>query len=602
MKSLFRDFSRRKRQLTAVICCFTVTLLTLSGCAAEPDPKYSEAVEASETDELDFDAFLEQIFREEVTSNTLNLHYTLEDPSSCGIEDYPVTFGDLSKTAREQTKSKLKATKKELNSFSYQKLSPRQQLCFDLLSGYLDEQIALADYEFYQEILTPNNGIQSQLPVLLAEYRFRNKQDVEDYLSLISQIDTYYGQIMDWEKEKADNGFFMSDDLCMKVIDGCESFIKNPSDNFLLHTFDNKITSVEGLTEEEIASYIEENRSIVLKEVIPAYQTMISQLTALLGSGKNNLGICHFKNGADYYEQLVQSEVGCDDTIEEIDSAISDMRSQDLLACEEILQKNPKVWEDAEDDAEWNFTDETQMLDRLQTAMLSDFPAPVDTSYEISYVDESLQASLAPAFYITAPIDHYENNAIYVNPADNQTDIYYFTTLAHEGFPGHLYQTVMSYHYGMEPVRMILDYSGYVEGWATYVEMMSFYYAGLDEDAAAILQHNQSATLSLYASSDIGIHYYGWDEDDMYRFWSNYGITNKDTIKEITELVLSEPGNYLKYYVGYLQFVKLRQQMQEAYGKDFSLCAFHEALLKIGPAPFPIVEKYFDQYYSLPQT
>jgi uncharacterized protein (DUF885 family) len=219
-------------------------------------------------------------------------------------------------------------------------------------------------------------------------------------------------------------------------------------------------------------------------------------------------------------------------------------------------------------------------------------------SYRLNYVEEALEDSLAPAFYITAPIDDVSNNCIYVNQAKNYSDISYFTTLAHEGFPGHLYQTVMSYSYGMEPIRAILDYPGYTEGWATYVEMMSYHYAGLEESLATLLAHNQSATLSLYASSDIGIHYYGWGMEELAAFWGNYGITDSSVLENISELILGDPGNYLKYYVGYLKFEELRDEMAQKYGDDFSLVDFHEAVLMIGPAQFDVLREYFPSYYA----
>jgi uncharacterized protein (DUF885 family) len=246
-------------------------------------------------------------------------------------------------------------------------------------------------------------------------------------------------------------------------------------------------------------------------------------------------------------------------------------------------------------------TEEMQMLEHLENAMLADFPACPDTNYNIEYVDPALQEYLSPAFYITAPIDNYMENSIYINDADERGGIDYFTTLAHEGFPGHLYQTVMSYEYELHPVRSILNYSGFVEGWATYIEMMSYYYANLDMDIAEMLSHNQSATLSLYATSDIGLHYMNWTAEDMYKFWSSYGITNKNTINEITQLILSEPGNYLKYYVGYLEFLELKDFAKKEFGSDYSSVEFHRALLDIGPAPFSIVEKYLEKFYS-PQT
>ncbi len=582
-------FPKKRIATTAFVVTFCIFLT--SGCTS---PSHSNS------DNPEFEAFMEEIFHNDIAGNTLNLHYTISDPTSFGITEYVPTLGDLSKESREDSLSELKNCKKELNSFSYRSLSTREQLTYDILSDYLDSQIALADYELYQEILTPNNGIQAQLPILLAEYKFNCKQDVEDYLALLSQIDIYYGQIIDFEKEKKEAGLFMSDACCLEVISGCESFIENPTENFLIQTFDSKITSDLGLSQEEIASYKEENRSIVLKEVIPAYQTLISRLTSMLGSGKNDWGLCYFEDGKDYYELLVQSEIGTKDSIEDINQAISQTRDSDLQTCAALLEKNPELFE-ACNSLEWNITDEMQILTSLETIMLSDFPKPIENTYSIRYVDESLEESLAPAFYITAPIDDYTENTIYINNASNYADIFFFTTLAHEGFPGHLYQTMMSYDYGLEPVRSTMNFSGYVEGWATYVEMMSYYYAGLDEDVASMLQHNQSATLSLYASADIGIHYFGWDEEAIYNFWNNYGITDVNTINQITGLILSAPGNYLKYYVGYINFLELQNQMKKTYSDSFSLIAFHEAILRIGPAPFYVIEEHFENYYS-PQT
>ena len=173
----------------------------------------------------------------------------------------------------------------------------------------------------------------------------------------------------------------------------------------------------------------------------------------------------------------------------------------------------------------------------------------------------------------------------------------YFTTLAHEGFPGHLYQTVMSYEAGLSPARAMLNFPGYVEGWATYVEMLSYQYAGLDENVATLMALNQSALLSLYATTDLGIHYEGWTFADVLAFWDDYGISDQKALREVYELIVEEPAHYLKYYVGYLEFLELKEKAQETYGNDYSDVAFHQAVLDIGPAPFSIIEKYLDEYY-----
>lgn len=146
-------------------------------------------------------------------------------------------------------------------------------------------------------------------------------------------------------------------------------------------------------------------------------------------------------------------------------------------------------------------------------------------------------------------------------------------------------------------MRSILNYPGYVEGWATYVEMMSYHYAGLKEDTATLLALNQSALLSLYASTDIGIHYDGWSLADTIKFWNDYGINDPDTIAEIYRYILSEPANYLRYYVGYLQFLELKAYAKETFRNDYNDIAFHQAVLTIGPAPFQIVKDYLKEFY-----
>jgi uncharacterized protein (DUF885 family) len=544
-----------------------------------------------------FEQFLNEFFRTEISGSTLSMHYTITNPESYGISGYTVSFGDASADGRARELSYLKDTKKSLKAFSYQTLSKSDQFTYDLLMDTLDSAIALADYELYEEPFTPNNGVHSQLPVLLAEYPFYSRTDVEDYLALLGQVDVYFSQLLDFEAEKAAAGYFMSDDQCELVLEACEKFLENPNENVLLRSFENRVTALEGLTETEQQSYIEKNREMFWNHVVPAYQDVVRRLTALLGCGRNAWGLCNYADGAVYYELLVHSDTGTSESMEELFEKIAAARDADLTVCTQVVTEHPE-YASGSYNYDWTFADETAMLDALETAICADFPAISDASYRLNYVEESLQDSLAPAFYITAPIDNCSNNCIYVNPAKNYSNISYFTTLAHEGFPGHLYQTVMSYSYGLAPVRAILDYPGYTEGWATYVEMMSYHYAGLEEPLATLLAHNQSATLSLYASSDIGIHYYGWETAELAEFWGDYGITDATVLESISELILAAPGNYLKYYVGYLKFEELREEMAQTYGDDFSLVDFHEALLMMGPAQFDLLREYFPVYYA----
>ena len=280
--------------------------------------------------------------------------------------------------------------------------------------------------------------------------------------------------------------------------------------------------------------------------------------------------------------------------MEEMRSLIREQMEDDLSAMEQILGA---AAEEAEESARANASilgeNAPQLiLDRLKEKIRIAFPEMPEAELEVKYVPEEMEEHLSPAFYMIPAIDNTEENVIYINRGHMSDDLTLFTTLAHEGYPGHLYQTVYYESTDPDPLRSVMDFGGYVEGWATYAEMCSYYLTPLPEQQAAVLQKNSSLILGLYALADIGIHYDGWDLMDTVAFYSNYGITDTETVREIYELIIGSPANYLKYYVGYVEFLELKKEWAEASDGSFSQKEFHQAVLDVGPAPFEIVEKY----------
>lgn len=589
-------FTKKKVASSAV--CVALAISLFAGCAYFESIEYSQEISEENPQTVEaFDQFINDIFETEVTENTINLHFTISDPEKYGITDYPVTLGDLSIDAMADSNARLENYLSGLNSFSYTELTLNQQLTYDILENYFKLQLDMADMYLYDELLRPSTGVQAQLPILYEEYSFNSKKDVEDYLKLLALTDEYFDQIISFEKEKADAGLFMSDFACQNIIDQCNAFIADSDNHYLIETFNTRIDKLTGLTQSEKDHYRLQNEKMLREHIFPAYENLAAALTDLLGSGTNENGLCYFPEGKQYYEYLLAYNTGASESVKTLENMISNERVKVLQESSDLTTENPELWELASE-ATLTPTDSATTLNHLKEVMLDDFPAPPETSYTVSYIDDCVADYLAPAFYVIAPIDDYSHNSIYINETTDTTNISYFTTLAHEGFPGHLYQTVMTYESGIEPVRSILNYSGFVEGWATYVEFQSYHYAGLDNDVATILELNQDATLSLYASTDIGIHYEGWTLEDTKKFWNNYGITNDDAIESIFELIVEEPTHYLKYYIGFLKFEELKKETSLKNIKNYNDKSFHQAVLSIGPAPFDIVDKYLPAYYE----
>lgn len=544
----------------------------------------------------EFSAYLNQIFRSEVTGSTLNMHYNLAHPENYGITDYKVTYGNVSAGRDTEAAAVLENWKKNLKRFRKKDLSVSQQMAYDILEDYILQELPAGKFSLYQEILKPSTGFQSQLPVLLAEYKFYDEKDVQDYLELMAETPALFRKIMDLERIKAEKGLFMADFAVDDVVAQCRSFTQDPANNYLLSTFDDRVDEAGFLTPEQAEQYKQVNRQIVTGEMVPAYQRLAEELSALKGSGKNSGGLCGLKGGREYYEYLVKDTTGSGMSVEEMQAQTEAQRKQDLAELAQIAKNHPDIGQKCV-----NYqlpTEEPELiLKDLQRKMQQDFPSPPEVSFQVKEVHPSLEEYTAPAFYLTPPIDDVSQNCIYINKSKGDEKIQLYTTLAHEGFPGHLYQNVMERSCGLEPIRSLFGSSGYVEGWATYVEMQSYYYADVEQDVSAFLQKNQSALLSLYATADMGIHYDGWTLRDTIDFFASYQIADKATIQQIYQLIVEEPAHYLKYYIGYLEFLNLKEYAKEKFKEDYSDYKFHAALMEMGNAPFYILKEYLPEYY-----
>ena len=569
----------RKKIFLILPCCLLVILISfLSGNA------FWSSLHAESSDRQ-FRTFTRSLFQTEVSANTISLHYTLRSPSDYGIADIPATYGNLSSDPIA-TKASVRNVLSSLQEFDPDTLSSENALTFKILDTYLKNASTGTDYLLYQEPLGPVSGIHTQLPVLLSEYSFYDTQDVETYLALLKETPSYFDSVIRFEQKKATSGLFMPDYQADSVLDTCQSFIDMGKENYLVSTFNERIASLDLLPENKKDSFQKENMKLVTEEIYPAYQNLITAIKSLKGKGMNEQGLSHFPYGKKYYEYLVRQTTGCNESISRLRLMTRAQILEDLSAMQKVLFPADAALTQA---SVLEQTSPDSMLDDLRSKITDTFPEIPDVDFQVKYVPESMQDYLSPAFYMIPAIDNLTENVIYINNGQTASGLNLYTTLAHEGYPGHLYQTVYFSASKPDPIRSILDFGGYVEGWATYAEMMSYYLAPLPKTEASLLQKNNSVILGLYALADMGIHYDGWSVTDTVRFFSDYGINDPNAVQSVYKLIIGSPANYLKYYIGYLKFYELKKEMADAMGNQFSQKEFHRAVLDVGPAPFEIV-------------
>ena len=554
-----------------------------------------------------FEQYTHELFCQEVSGNTISLHYTLKNPADYGIENVPVSLGTCTSDSDAMCAS-IENALALLHSFNRNKLSAENQLTYDVLGDYYASAFDLAPYSLYEEPLSPLTGTQSQLPVILSEYQFHSISDVDTYLKLLKKVPGYFRSILAFEKARADSGIFMSESALDSLIEECQAFVGLGDENYLCSSFNERLESLNAELKDgekiNLKTYKKKHLKYIKKYVFPAYNELSAGLDSLRGDCSGKIpagGLCTLPDGRRYYESLAASETGSSRSIPKLQELTRRQILTDLGDMQAALSKTGVPAKDAKS-ADTSSSDlfssqgviledsnPVSILTLLEEKMEGSFPAPPEADVQIKYVQKSLEEYLSPAFYMIPAIDNVQDNVIYINAGHIPDDLSLFTTLAHEGYPGHLYQNVYYMSQDPDPIRCLLGYGGYTEGWATYSEMMSYYFAPIPKENAAVMQKNTSILLGLYALADMGIHYDGWTLADTTEFFSDYGISNADTVRGIYDLIISDPANYLKYYIGYLEFLELKKYALKIWGEDFSQERFHKIILETGPAPFKIL-------------
>ena len=573
-------------------------VLALTGCGTR-----------EHSDQERFDAFLNDCFQEYVSADTVTLHFKISDPSSYGIEENTSpSYGDFSVEKQQELCDRSAELLEELNSFDPDTLSEEGAFTWQIFKNFLESSAASEDYILHQSLLG-TNGLQSQIPVTLSEYYFDGEQDVKDYLALARQVPDLFDQILSFEEKRREAGFISPDFVLENTIEQIDQFLSaSEDDNLLISSFEEKLENVPDLSEDAKKTYRSNNRALVRQTILPAFASLRDKLEVYLVdsdtpasqdqsdtgvSASNKERLCQYEGGRDYYRLLLSTVVGTDLSPEECIDAL-ETTLQDCAADVIALTRDETGLYTDYLTARPALTDAQAILTELENDTLIDFPEPPEVSYTLKNVPAALSSTSASAFYLLPPIDSTEDNIIYINES-RVSDEEQFSTLAHEGYPGHMYQTNYYMSTDPEPIRFLLRCDGYDEGWGTYAQLYSYRYlefADTDRETEELLQQlyrdNDILSLALSSLSDLYVNYENYTEEELADYLSGYGVP-EENVRYIYEYVVENPTTYLSYSIGWYELEQLRNSMQEELGSDFDNREFHEAVLSCGSCPFSLL-------------
>lgn len=571
----------------------------LIGCARKsPETPNATLPPVDSSSEELFQEMINDLFYDTVTSSGLTMHSMLTDPTAYGITEYPDTLGDYSIPSLQENYTELHEDYEKLLSIDRSSLSLDLQTDYDILLEYMEteqegEKFLLYDYPF-----SALSGVQVELPIVLAEYSFRTPEDVNHYLNLLSDIDEYYEQLLEYVRAQEEVGIFLSDQTINDVLDSCQVYLDTPENGMMSETFLSRLDSLTELSSDERDAFILRNEEILKNDFTNAYVTLTDGLEELKGHAELPSGISSLPNGAEYYEYLLKSSTYTSyRNPKALKDAITERMFKELDRAHELMNQDTGLIHELYQ-FDFSVQDPHDALDDLQKKLPADFPEVPAYAYEVRTLPEALEPYTSPAFYLSPPIDTQNENFIYINQSSvaARNDIY--TVMAHEGYPGHLYQCNYFNTVNHSLLRSLMSFSCYVEGWATYVQYLAYQW---DDQArpelAEVLAINESAYLALYALVDYQVNYEGMTMKELGQFMKDlFGIDNPEAAESLYQIVCEDPANYMKYYVGYLEISEMREEAEDILGDAFNAKSFHTFLLDFGPAPFTLIRKHFHEW------
>lgn len=578
-----------------------VTLLTLSAIMAFSIVGCSKKDTGEE--QKKFDEFMKQEFVDAMEQSYPNAHIILENPKDYGVDTSKTKIQidkEMNETTFKENKELNEKSAKAFKEFDRDSLSDEQKETYDIYSYMLDYVTEMNDSKFdYMSMpLESMTGMHTQLPTMFSDWTLRNEQDVKDVITLMKSVRPYMDSILEYTKKQEEKGTLMLDITSVKEY--CEKVVKEDVNSSVLTGLNESIDNLK-LGDEKTDQYKAELKKAFKEYFLPAYSDIIKTMKELDSSKNNAMGLSHMENGKEYYELLFKQATGTDKSVEDIKTELNSMAKSSLLGVQSVISKNKDLYDQyVNGKIKTKYKDFESMLKDLDKDIKDDFPSVGTLDYQIKPIGEDLASGGVAAYFNIPALDGTTPKQIRVNMLKDALDVQTletFSTVAHEGIPGHMYQIAYAYKNVKDPWRnSMASYLGYTEGYATYMELYSLKYLdGVSEDAVKLQQNMVVYQDCLVALADIGIHYEGWTKEDTSKFLEENGLAVTD-ISDFYNQLQANPTAFLSYYVGYVQLANLKKDAQDELKDKFNDKDFHEAILKSGAAPFSVVEENVKDY------
>ncbi len=550
-----------------------------------------QAEETTKANNDELDAVLLEDFKDTISSDYLSAHFYIKDFESYGIEKPEVTIGEGPSEEYQDAIDEAEKMIAKLKTFDYDSLSDKQQHDYDAVMFAYEDQLKRSQYWQFQWVFSPSNNVISNISTNLTEFVFYEKQDFYDYVTLVDTLAPYLDSCITFTQSQIDEGYFMSAPALNEALDELSDYLAKGEENPILADFNNDVEKTALLNDTEKAIVQAEAKEILMNSYLPKCQEVYDFLSKQKDIAKTE-SLYQMQNGLDYYTLNVQNIAA---TGKSIDEQFDELDTFLQAVIQEYVQL---AYSGKYTEGSIGLTDAESILSYLSSHVTEyGFPSIPDVHYTAEYLDPTVVSGNILAYYMSSPVDDYTENSIKINGSNIQDSTLLYTTLAHEGYPGHLYQHVYYLSTNPSPLRTICSFLGYTEGWAMYAQSHATTWNVLSETDARMTVLDDALSYALCALADLGVNGKGWTEQDLYTYIDNLGL-NAAAASSLYEQTLIYPGDYNSYGYGMARLMTYEQQAREALQDQFDLETFNRVILDNGPRTLDTVEKDVQAYIA----
>ncbi len=509
-----------------------------------------------------------------------------------------------------------RATLEELAKIDRSKLSPQDQLNYDLFKKDYETGIEEYKFQWYLAPLNQRGGIQSENE-LADSLRFQTVKDYEDWIARLKSFPTYMDQTMALMREGIKARVLLPRVIMNRVpaqID--KQIVANPDQSLYYKPF-KRFASTIPVNEQE--RLMREAINAISANIIPSYiKFKRFFVEEYLGASFDEVGAWQIPQGEEMYAFFTRKYTTTNVTPREMhEKGLSEVRRireemQKVMTHVGFKGTLQEFFTFLRTDKRFYYATPEELLvayeaisKRIDPNLVKVFKTLPRMPYGVEVIPSAIAPDTTTAYYRQPAADGSRAGTYFVNlyKPESRPKWEMMALSLHEAVPGHHLQIALAQEQGNIPnFRRYGGYTAFVEGWGLYAESLGEDMQLYDDPYSKFGQLTYEMWRAVRLVIDTGIHQMRWTRKQAIDYFlENAAKQELDIINEVDRYI-AWPGQALAYKTGELKIKELRTRATRELGAEFDIREFHDLVLGSGAVPLDVLERNVVQWIAAKKT